>query len=70
MWVILPKLGDYFAWDTDRQTDMILESHIETLSANTKFQYKAQNWKLVVNPSMHLQMTGMHDNHQANPLAD
>ena len=49
---------------TDRQTDTVLESSHGNMSAHKKFQLKAQNLWLAVDPYMPPRRTGMHKNNR------
>ena len=62
--LILTKLWWYLfsgCGQTDRQTDTVLESSRENMSAHKKFQLKAQNWWLAVDPYMPPRRSGMHN---------
>ena len=48
--------------ETDKQTDTVLESSHGNMSARKKFQLKAQNKWLAVDPYMPPRRTGMHNN--------
>ena len=47
---------------TDGQTDRVLESSYGNMSAHKKFQLKAQNKWLAVDPYMPPRRSGMHKN--------
>ena len=48
---------------TDGQTDTVLETSYGNMSAHKKFQLKAQNKWLAVNPYMPPRNSGRHKNH-------
>ena len=60
--MVISFLGVRTDGQTDRRTDKVLESSYGNMSAHKKFQLKAQNQWLAVDPYMPPRRTGMHNN--------